>query len=91
VPVIANHPIWVAEANRVRALALPDEPISSVLEIARTFGARYVILDGEFGGWPARLATDPDARCLAPVALPPAAAGQPPGTTDFAVYRVACP
>jgi hypothetical protein len=90
-PVIANHPIWVAEANRVRALALPDEPISSVLEIARTFGARYVILDGEFGGWPARLATDPDARCLAPVALPPAAAGQPPGTTDFAVYRVACP
>ena len=91
VPVIANHPIWVAEANRVRALALPDEPISSVLEIARTFGARYVILDGEFGGWPARVATDPDARCLAPVTLPPPAAGQPPGTTDFAVYRVACP
>jgi hypothetical protein len=91
VPVISNHPIWVAEANRVRALALPDEPVSSVVEIARTFGARYVVLDGQSGGWPARLATDPDARCLAPVALPPAAAEEPPGTTDFTVYRVACP
>ena len=87
VPVISNHPIWVAEANRVRALALPDEPVSSVLEIARTFGARYVVLDGTAGGWPARLATDPDARCLQPVTLPGAGATPDP----FRVYRVACP
>jgi hypothetical protein len=90
VPVIANHPIWVAEANRTRALALPDEPVSSVLEIARTFGARYLVLDGTNGTWPARLATDPDARCLAPVVLPPAA-GVPEGTADFTIYRIACP
>ncbi len=88
--MIANHPIWVAETNRTRALALPDEPVSSVLEIARTFGARYVVLDGTHGSWPARLATDPDARCLAPVVLPPGIAGSE-GTPDFAVYRVACP
>jgi hypothetical protein len=87
VPVISNHPIWVAEADRVRALALPDEPVSSVLEIARTFGARYVVLDGEAGGWPARLATDLDAHCLAPVALPDAGTAPDP----FRVYRVACP
>jgi hypothetical protein len=90
VPVIANHPIWVAEANRIHALALPDEPVSSVLEIARAFGARYVVLDGIHGTWPARLATDPDARCLAPVVLPPAA-GVPSGTADFTIYRIACP
>jgi hypothetical protein len=90
VPVISNHPIWVAEANRVRALALPDEPVSSVLEIARVFGARYVVLDGGSGGWPARLSTDPEARCLAPIVLPPAT-GDSTSTTDFAVYRVACP
>jgi hypothetical protein len=89
-PVIANHPIWVAEANRTRALALPDEPVSSVLEIARTFGARYLVLDGTHGTWPARLATDPDARCLTPVALPPAA-GRTADATDFTVYRIACP
>jgi hypothetical protein len=87
VPVISNHPIWVAEANRVRALALPDEPVSSVLEIARTFGARYVVLDGVAGGWPARLTTDPDARCLQPVTVPGAGATADP----FRVYRVACP
>jgi hypothetical protein len=87
VPVISNHPMWVAEANRIRALALPDEPVSSVLEIARTFGARYVVLDGEAGGWPARQATDPDARCLAPVSLPGAGTAPDP----FRVYRVACP
>ncbi len=90
VPVISNHPIWVAEADRVRALALPDEPVSSVLEIARTFGARYVVLDGTSGTWPGRLAADPDARCLAPVDLPPTV-GVPAGTTDFTVYRIACP
>ncbi len=87
VPVISNHPMWVAEANRVRALALPDEPVASVLEIARTFGARYVVLDGTAGGWPARLTTDPDARCLQPVTLP--GAGTAPDA--FRVYRVACP
>ena len=87
VPVISNHPIWLAEADRVRALALPDEPVWSVLEIARTFGARYVVLDGVAGGWPARLATDPEARCLAPMTLP--SAGTVPDS--FRVYRVACP
>jgi hypothetical protein len=87
VPVISDHPIWLAEADRVRALSLPDEPVSSVLEIARTFGARYVVLDGEAGGWPARLATDLDAHCLVPVALP----GTGTAPDPFRVYRVACP
>ncbi len=90
VPVIANHPVWVAEANRTRALALPDEPVSSVIEIARAFGARYLVLDGTLGSWPARLATDPDARCLAPVSLPPAV-GASSSATDFTIYRIACP
>jgi hypothetical protein len=89
-PVIANHPIWVAEANRVSALSLPDEPVASVVDLARTFGAQVVILDGAHGQWPDRLATDPDAACLAPVALPPPAAGAA-GGASIRVYRVACP
>jgi len=87
VPVISDHPIWLAEEDGVRTLALPDEPVSSVLEIARTFRARYVVLDGAAGGWPARLATDLDAHCLVPVALPDAGTAPDP----FRVYRVACP
>ena len=85
VPVIAAHPMWLAEANRVRAIALPDEPVASVVDLAHAFGARYVILDGRHGGWPARLGTDPDAACLVPLALP---AAQP---DPFAVFEVDCP
>jgi len=89
-PVIANHPIWVAEVSRAGALALPDEPVASVVDLARTFGARTVIVDGDHGGWPGRLAGDPDAACLVPVALPPPAGGDPRGS-EFRVFRVTCP
>ncbi len=89
-PVIANHPIWLAEVHRVSALSLPDEPVASVVDLARTFGARLLVLDGEHGGWPARLATDPDAACLERVLLPPPAEGAARGD-DIRVYRVACP
>jgi hypothetical protein len=87
VPVISNHPIWLAEADGIRTLALPDEPVASVVDLARTFGARYLVLDGSHGSWPERLAADPEAGCLTPVALPGAAAALDP----FRVYRVACP
>lgn len=89
-PVIANHPIWLAEAARVPALALPDEPVASVLDLARTFGARVVVLDGDLGGWPARLAGDPDAACLVPLALPGSAGDAGAGVAMLA-WRVACP
>jgi hypothetical protein len=89
-PVIANHPIWLAEVQRVPALALPDEPVASVVDLARTFGAQVVVLDGEQGGWPARLATDPDAACLQPVALPPPAEAVSRGD-EMRAFRVVCP
>jgi hypothetical protein len=89
-PVIANHPIWLAEVHRVPALSLPDEPVASVLDLARTFGARVVVLDGDHGAWPDRLASDPDAACLEPVVLPPPA-DEVARDEDFRVFRVACP
>ena len=89
-PVIANHPIWVAEVHRVSALALPDEPVASVLDLARTFGARIVIIDGDHGGWPARLTSDADTACLEPVGLPPPA-DDAAGGGDIRVFRVVCP
>ncbi|MFH1475259.1 MAG: hypothetical protein ABIG85_05300, partial [Chloroflexota bacterium] len=89
-PVIANHPIWLAEVLRVAALALPDEPVASVLDLARTFGARLVVLDGGLGAWPDRLEFDPDAACLVPVDLP-LPADDAPGGADFRVFRVTCP
>jgi hypothetical protein len=87
-PVIANHPIWLAEVHRISTLALPDEPVASVVDLARSFGAGVVVLDGDHGGWPDRLASDPDTACLEPVALPPA---DTTSADPFRVYRVACP
>jgi hypothetical protein len=87
-PVIANHPIWLAEVHRVSALGLPDEPVASVVDLARTFGARLLVLDGAHGGWPDRLATDPEGDCLVPVNLGPPGDGRP---DPFRVFRVACP
>jgi hypothetical protein len=92
-PVITDHPIWIAEAARVPALALPDESPASVLDLARTFGATLLVVDAEtaHGGWPAVLGTDdPAARCFVPV--PEVSA--PAATADAAgmlVYRIACP
>ena len=39
-PVIANFPIWLAEADRIPSLALPDETPTDVLDLAASFPAR---------------------------------------------------
>ena len=88
-PVIANHPIWISEVGRQSALALPDETPADVMELAATFGAEIVVVDGDHGSWPAVLAEGgPGAACFVPVALAPPADGAP---DPFRVYRVACP
>jgi hypothetical protein len=88
-PIIANHPMWVSEVARAPALALPDEPPADVLDLAVTFGAQIVIVDGEHGAWPAILDQDgPGAACFVPVDLGPPVGG---GPDPFRVYRVACP
>ena len=43
-PIIANNPIWLAETQGVHALALPDEPLRDVLDLADTFDAKLLIL-----------------------------------------------
>lgn len=74
-PVITDFPIWFAEAQRAPALGLPDEPPSSVLALARRFGARYLIIsDDDRGRWPGILASgQPEAGCFRPVPLRPSA------------------
>ena len=74
-PVITDFPIWFAEAQDGPALGLPDEPPASVLDLARRFGARYLIIsDDDRGRWPAILRSgQPGAECFRPVPLGPAA------------------
>jgi hypothetical protein len=88
-PLIASHPMWISEVDRRPALSLPDETPADVADLARTFGAEIVIVDGEHGSWPAVLAEGgPEAACFEPVDLAPPAGGWP---DHFRVFRVACP
>lgn len=91
-PVIANHPIWLAEVERVPTLALPDEEPTAVVDLARTFGARLLVIDTDaHGRWPAVLDTDgPDAACFAPLTLDPAHA-RATGADRFRAWRIVCP
>ena len=81
-PVITDHPIWLSEALGVPALALPDEDAASVVDLARTFGARaVVILDSDLRN-PAALAAD-SSGCLEP--LPVSSLTDLPALTVFTI------
>ncbi len=84
-PVITDTPIWLAEETGHEALALPDEPPASVLDLAHHFGATLLIVQADNGGqWPeAAGSSAADAPCFSPVAVP-ALAG-------VAVFRIICP
>jgi hypothetical protein len=89
-PVISDYPIWLAETARVPTLALPDETPESVLDLARTFGARLLVVstDSGRGRWPGVLdAGGAAAACFVPVP----AATVPSDSSEVRVYRIACP
>jgi hypothetical protein len=93
-PVITDFPIWFAEATRHHTLALPDESIDSILDLARSFDppARYLVVDAEGQGvFPgALLRGEPGADCFVPVPLPNLAAY--PGELDSTLaFRIRCP
>jgi hypothetical protein len=96
-PVITDFPIWFAETTGHTSLALPDEAPSSVLDLARHFGATLLIVQADNGGlWPnAADSGTPEAGCFRPVELPPAAAVPDPAVPDpldgVVVFRIACP
>jgi hypothetical protein len=93
-PVIADHPVWAAESWRIPALALPDEPPSSVVDLARTFDARLLVTStDDEDRWPAILSGgDPAAACFQPVSLrDPGTGAVPASLEDVRVYRIDCP
>ena len=92
-PLISNFPIWVAETQGVSTLALPDEPADDVLDLARTFGARILVLtNAESRYWPAELAPDaPRHDCFERLDL---GAWTGPGLDPLGgttVYEIVCP
>ena len=94
VPVITDFPIWYAEGTGGEALALPDEPPASILDLAHRFGARLLVVTGtEHGIWPAVLDQGgADTACFTEVTLPmPADPDDAAALRDTRVFRVGCP
>jgi hypothetical protein len=94
--VIADAPIWMAEAGRVPTLALPDEPPADVLDLAQDprFDAGWLIMTGDdHGSWPGVLAgSDPAAACFREVELPvPEDPADARAIDGVRVFRIECP
>jgi 4-amino-4-deoxy-L-arabinose transferase-like glycosyltransferase len=67
-PIITDRPIWLSDALGRSTLALPDEPVETVLEVARRFGAGAVVVVEGRGDYPAALA-DGQSSCFQPLTL----------------------
>ena len=85
-PVITDFPIWFAEATRHHAIALPNEPPESVLDLARTFDppARFLVVNADNAGvWPAAILSGaPGSDCFVPLDLP---------VDGLLAFRIRCP
>jgi hypothetical protein len=95
-PVITNFPIWLAESARIRTLALPEEPPDAVLDLARHFGARLLVVQhDDLREWPGILNRDgPAAACFTEVPLTDGSGGKLAEGSPLAqirVFRIVCP
>lgn len=62
--IITDHPMWLADATGGYAIALPDEEVASVQELAELFDAPWVVVIDERGRYPEALLTDSARACL---------------------------
>lgn len=95
-PVISNFPIWLAEAARIRTLALPEESPQDVLDLARQFGARVVIVQNDDQReWPGILSRGGSGSgCFQEVPLTDNLGARPELGSPLAeirAFRIVCP
>ncbi len=92
-PVITDFPIWLAESQRIPALALPDESPNDVLNLAESFaGTHLLIVGGEHGRWPGVLdSLSRAAGCFHELDLGPGPAGEPDPLAATRAFEIVCP
>jgi uncharacterized protein YhhL (DUF1145 family) len=92
-PVITDHPIWLAGIDGVEALALPDEPLRDVLDLADTFGAKLLVLTETDGTYlPADIDAGLDgAGCFQEIDLGHPETTQADPLADVRVFQIGCP
>jgi hypothetical protein len=94
-PIVTDFPIWLAEARRVQALALPDESPADVVDLAASFaGTRYLVMtDDDHGRWPAVLTlAAPGASCFHELDLgaPPSDPADARSLAKTHVFEIGC-
>ena len=91
-PVITDYPIWLPYSRGGTALALPFESPSSVLDLARRFGARTVVVLSGSHPFRAAIATGTDgSECFSDVTPPSTPALGGDNADTLRIYRVVCP
>jgi hypothetical protein len=95
-PVITNFPIWLAERQRIPALALPDESPADVLDLAHdpAFPGTHllVVVGDSHGRWPAVLDSSTEgADCFREIDLGAPAADRKDPLADVRAFEVVCP
>lgn len=63
--LIADQPVRLADATGRFTVVLPDEPGTAVLDLARHYGTRTVVLLGTRGRYPEAFLDGPERGCLA--------------------------
>ena len=62
--LISDHPIWLAQATGLPAIALPAEPLASIVELARRFDAPLIAITAPRGAYPALLRSAEAQACF---------------------------
>jgi 4-amino-4-deoxy-L-arabinose transferase-like glycosyltransferase len=81
-PLISDRPIWLSQALGRPALALPDEPLESVLQLAADFGAPAVVIVEGRGRYPEAFRTTAGRACFTEQSL------TSPATPEAAVFTI---
>jgi 4-amino-4-deoxy-L-arabinose transferase-like glycosyltransferase len=63
-PLITDRPVWLSQALGRPAIALPDEPIDSVLQLAADFGSPAVVIVDGRGRYPDAFRSPAGAACF---------------------------
>ena len=73
--LITDHPMWLADATGGYAIALPDEDVDSVRDLASVFGTTWVVVIDQRGRYPEALLSEEARACLAADPTPLGAPG----------------
>lgn len=80
-PLITDRPIGLSGARQQSAIALPDEPVIAILQLARDFQAPLVVVTEPRGSFPQVLRGADAVGCFDELDVP----GMPAGSAVFAV------